>query len=43
MLLAATESERLSLDCREVVEDGANEVYVSTVSAWEIAIKQSLG
>ena len=25
------------------IEDGANEVYASAVSAWEIAIKQSLG
>ena len=43
LIWAATEPERLSSACREAIEDGANEVYVSSVSAWEIAIKQSLG
>jgi len=43
LIWAVTEPEQLSLDCREALEDGANEVYVSAVSAWEIAIKQSFG
>lgn len=42
-LWAALEPERLSPACRGALEDAANEVYVSAVSAWEIAIKQSLG
>jgi PIN domain nuclease of toxin-antitoxin system len=43
VLWAALEPERLSHACRTALEDGANEVRVSVVSAWEIAIKQSLG
>lgn len=43
VLWAALEPERLSQSCRSALEDGANEVRVSVVSAWEIAIKQSLG
>jgi PIN domain nuclease of toxin-antitoxin system len=40
---AATAPDRLSAETRDAIEDGANEVLVSLVSAWEIAIKQSLG
>jgi PIN domain nuclease of toxin-antitoxin system len=43
VLWAALEPERLSPACRSALEDGGNEVSVSVVSAWEIAIKQSLG
>ena len=43
LLWSATEPDRLSLDARTALEDGANEVLVSIISAWEIAIKQSLG
>lgn len=43
VLWAAADAERLSLETREAIEDGANEVLVSAVTAWEIAIKQSLG
>lgn len=43
LLWAATEPARLSQEARNVVEEGTNDVYVSVVSAWEIAIKQSLG
>lgn len=43
LIWAATEPEQLSPDCRSAIEDGASQVYVSAVSAWEIAIKQSLG
>jgi len=34
---------RIAAPCREEIEDPDNEVFVSVVSAWEIAIKQSLG
>jgi PIN domain nuclease of toxin-antitoxin system len=43
LLWAAMEPDRLSPECRTAIEDGANDVYTSVVSAWEIAIKQSLG
>lgn len=33
----------MSPECRGAIEDALNEVLVSVVSAWEIAIKQSLG
>jgi PIN domain nuclease of toxin-antitoxin system len=35
--------QRLSASARAAIEDGANELLVSIVTAWEIAIKQSLG
>ncbi|MCP9493386.1 MAG: type II toxin-antitoxin system VapC family toxin [Pyrinomonadaceae bacterium MAG19_C2-C3] len=34
---------RLSKTAREAIEDAANEKFVSVASAWEIAIKHSLG
>jgi PIN domain nuclease of toxin-antitoxin system len=43
LLWAAIDPTRIAPDCRAAIEDGANEVWVSVVSAWEIAIKQSLG
>src|SRR5437762_1177148 len=43
LLWSATEPERLSSEARAALEDGANDVLVSVVTAWEIAIKQSLG
>ena len=43
LLWAALDPERISEECRTAIEDGTNEVYASAVSAWEIAIKQSLG
>jgi PIN domain nuclease of toxin-antitoxin system len=43
LLWAATEPERLQAEAREVIEDGTHDVLVSSVTAWEIAIKQSLG
>ena len=36
-------SPELSATARAMIEDGDNEIYVSIVSAWEIAIKRSLG
>jgi PIN domain nuclease of toxin-antitoxin system len=43
LLWSALEPERLTATARAALEDGENEVFVSAVSAWEIAIKQSLG
>jgi PIN domain nuclease of toxin-antitoxin system len=43
LLWAALAPDRISERCREAIEDGTNDVYASVVSAWEIAIKQSLG
>lgn len=43
VLWSATEPARLSAESRAALEDGAHEVLVSVVTAWEIAIKQSLG
>ena len=34
---------RLSPGAREVIAEGDNEVFFSTASAWELAIKSSLG
>lgn len=42
LLWAASEPDQLSPTAREGLEDGTNDVFVSVVSAWEIAIKQSL-
>lgn len=42
LLWSATDVGRLRAEARAAIEDGANEVCVSIVSAWEIAIKQSL-
>jgi PIN domain nuclease of toxin-antitoxin system len=43
VLWSATAPDRLSPEARMMLEDGTHEVLVSIVSAWEIAIKQSLG
>ena len=43
LLWAASEPEQLAPQARDALEDGTNDVLVSIVSAWEIAIKQSLG
>lgn len=43
LLWSATDPERLAPAARSALEDGAHDVLVSTVTAWEIAIKQSLG
>jgi len=43
LLWAASEPDQLTAAARDGLEDGANDVFVSIVSAWEIAIKQSLG
>jgi PIN domain nuclease of toxin-antitoxin system len=43
LLWAAAASQRLSLEVRELLEDGANEVFYSAANLWEIAIKATLG
>ncbi len=43
LLWSATDPDRLAVEARAALEDGGNDVLVSIVSAWEIAIKQSLG
>lgn len=43
LLWSATAPDRLASRARSALEDGSHEVLVSLVSAWEIAIKQSLG
>lgn len=42
-LWALTGSARLGGQAQGLIEDPANEIYVSTASVWEIAIKHSLG
>lgn len=42
LLWAATDPDELEDGTREAIEDGTNDVLVSIVSAWEIAIKQSI-
>jgi PIN domain nuclease of toxin-antitoxin system len=43
LLWAASAPELLTRAARAALEDGAHDVLVSVVTAWEIAIKQSLG
>lgn len=43
LLWSALEPAKINEEAREAIADGSNDVYVSVVSAWEIAIKQSLG
>jgi PIN domain nuclease of toxin-antitoxin system len=43
LLWSATDPARLAPDARAALEDGSHDVLVSIVTAWEIAIMQSLG
>lgn len=43
LLWSATAPAKLAPGVRGLIEEGANEVRVSTVVFWEIALKQSLG
>ena len=38
-----TDDTRLSARARETIGDGANEIYVSAATGWELAIKARLG
>jgi len=42
-LWAVSDPDHLKKTARSAIEDGANQVYVSVITAWEIALKQSLG
>jgi PIN domain nuclease of toxin-antitoxin system len=41
MLWAISDPEQLSVQAREAIESEENEVFVSAISPWEIAIKKS--
>ena len=43
LLWSLAEPRKLSGQTREALEDAANEVFVSAVSGWEIAVKRTLG
>jgi PIN domain nuclease of toxin-antitoxin system len=43
VLWALADSPRLSVRARELLADAGNECWVSSASAWEIAIKASIG
>lgn len=43
LLWALADPHRLKAAVRKRIEAGANEVYVSAASAWEMEIKQALG
>ena len=43
LLWALEDSQALSIDARQSIADTRNEVFVSAVSIWEMAIKCSMG
>lgn len=43
VLWSLLDPDRLSPDCARAIQDPEHEVLVSAASAWEIAVKQSLG
>ncbi|MGZ8446086.1 MAG: type II toxin-antitoxin system VapC family toxin, partial [Candidatus Binatia bacterium] len=42
-LWAVTDAPDLSKDARKLFSDPENEIYLSSVSAWEISVKHALG
>ncbi len=42
-LWAASDASEFSAKAREIFADPENEIYLSSVSAWEIAVKYALG
>lgn len=38
-----TDNLRITPQSREIIQEGTNQVFISAASAWEIAIKSSLG
>lgn len=42
-LWAVVAPEKLSARMREVISDSGNEIHVSTITFWEVALKYSLG
>jgi PIN domain nuclease of toxin-antitoxin system len=43
LLWFVSDLDKLRVEARELIEDAGNDVFVSVVSAWEVAIKQSVG
>ena len=43
VLWSLTEPQKLRGETREALEDAQNDVFVSAVSGWEIAVKRALG
>lgn len=43
LLWATTNSDKLSQRARDIIANPDNDIYFSTVSIWEIAIKMGLG
>ena len=43
LLWSLTDPRKMSSRTREAVEDARNDVFVSAVSGWEIAVKRALG
>ena len=43
LLWLASTPDRIAVSAREVLEHQANELFVSAVSAWEVAIKTRIG
>ncbi len=43
LLWALADPDELSTEARDATRDGANEVFVSSASTWEISIKQQAG
>ena len=43
LLWFVSDPGKLLAEAREIIEDGSNDIFVSVVSEWEIAIKQSVG
>lgn len=43
LIWALEDNPRLSAKAREAIIDGANTVFVSSISVWEINIKKALG
>src|SRR3990167_1549422 len=38
-----TEPEKIQTKAKKIIRDKANEIYISSASCWEMAIKKSLG
>ena len=43
LLWSLTDPRKLTGTARDALEDGHNEIFVSAVSGWEIAVKRALG
>lgn len=43
LLWSLVDDDKLSAKVKQIMEDGQNDIFVSSVSLWEIALKFSLG